>query len=382
MFSIGKFSKLTGVSSKTLIWYDKVGILKPARVDINNGYRYYDDENLKKLVNIKFLQTMGFTVKEIVNFSKEIIENKINQLEEEMRFISFNIYLLKNKREDKMRNDEMSIFDVETKVIQGKWRYLKSSTDFKDIIDIYKKAKEDENLPKYLFFGKGNFATDLNETFGYTENCFSLTDKRNNKKDFWFFIVNYKDTLVLYEKPKSSDRENKKIAFHIYDRVNSNNYTTQDIQYLFNKKLNKQLNMTKFNKNFVGFWKIYDEIKESMVEKYDGSIIEEKAAFTLSPIFDCLEIFENKDVFIMENGKKLEIKSGQNEKIFTRENTKLRIEMYGDDEQDFIINNTLIKEKHLGKYRNIGNDEFMFVNLSNNIDLDESVFVFKKIKGE
>ena len=48
MYTIGQFSKLTGVSTKTLIWYDNVGVLKPEKVDEDNGYRYYSDESLKK----------------------------------------------------------------------------------------------------------------------------------------------------------------------------------------------------------------------------------------------------------------------------------------------------------------------------------------------
>ena len=40
MFKIGDFSKLSQVSVKALRYYDKIGLLKPARVDRFTNYRY------------------------------------------------------------------------------------------------------------------------------------------------------------------------------------------------------------------------------------------------------------------------------------------------------------------------------------------------------
>lgn len=74
MFSIGKFSKITKVNTKALIWYDKIGLLVPDYVNKENGYRYYSNKNLKQLLCIRFLQSFGFKIKDILNFSKEIIE--------------------------------------------------------------------------------------------------------------------------------------------------------------------------------------------------------------------------------------------------------------------------------------------------------------------
>lgn len=49
--SIGKFSKEIGVSISTLRTWDKTGYLKPAKV-LDNGYRYYSDEQIDKYLNI------------------------------------------------------------------------------------------------------------------------------------------------------------------------------------------------------------------------------------------------------------------------------------------------------------------------------------------
>ena len=40
LFTIGQFSAIHGVTKKTLMWYDEIGLLKPAVIG-ENGYRYY-----------------------------------------------------------------------------------------------------------------------------------------------------------------------------------------------------------------------------------------------------------------------------------------------------------------------------------------------------
>ena len=39
--TIGQFAALHGVNKKTLMWYDEIGLFKPAAVNPENGYRYY-----------------------------------------------------------------------------------------------------------------------------------------------------------------------------------------------------------------------------------------------------------------------------------------------------------------------------------------------------
>lgn len=108
MISIGKFSKITGISTKTLIWYDSIGLLKPEKVDENNGYRYYSEESFKKLLNIQFFQSMEFSIKEILNLSNEVIENRISHLKDKIAMIEKNISFLRDLKEENM---EKSIFE-------------------------------------------------------------------------------------------------------------------------------------------------------------------------------------------------------------------------------------------------------------------------------
>ena len=41
LFTIGEISKHQNISRQTLIFYDKIGLFRPAYVDPENGYRYY-----------------------------------------------------------------------------------------------------------------------------------------------------------------------------------------------------------------------------------------------------------------------------------------------------------------------------------------------------
>lgn len=65
MYRIGMFSKLGRVTIKTLHHYDEVGLLTPAHVDEENGYRYYTTDQLFRLNEIVALRQMGFSIPEI-----------------------------------------------------------------------------------------------------------------------------------------------------------------------------------------------------------------------------------------------------------------------------------------------------------------------------
>lgn len=63
--TIKEFAKLCGCNPQTLRYYDRVGLLKPVRVDRYSGYRFYDEEQAVTFVKIKNLQKALFTIDEI-----------------------------------------------------------------------------------------------------------------------------------------------------------------------------------------------------------------------------------------------------------------------------------------------------------------------------
>ncbi|RDU24163.1 MerR family transcriptional regulator [Anaerosacchariphilus polymeriproducens] len=65
MYRIGEFSKMTKTTIKTLRYYDEVGLLKPALVDRETGYRFYTTKQLLLLHNIRAYCQIGFSIDEI-----------------------------------------------------------------------------------------------------------------------------------------------------------------------------------------------------------------------------------------------------------------------------------------------------------------------------
>ena len=66
-----EFSVLTQVSIKTLRYYDEVGLLKPARVDLDSGYRYYWATQVPRLHRILALKDLGFPLDRIAKVIEE-----------------------------------------------------------------------------------------------------------------------------------------------------------------------------------------------------------------------------------------------------------------------------------------------------------------------
>lgn len=64
MMTVNEVSKLTGVSIRTLQYYDKIGLLHPAKYT-EAGYRLYDDAALEKLQQILLFRELEFPLKDI-----------------------------------------------------------------------------------------------------------------------------------------------------------------------------------------------------------------------------------------------------------------------------------------------------------------------------
>lgn len=63
---IKEFAKLTGVSVRTLHYYDEIGLLKSAFIDEQNGYRDYDEKSLRRMFEILFYRELDFPLKSIL----------------------------------------------------------------------------------------------------------------------------------------------------------------------------------------------------------------------------------------------------------------------------------------------------------------------------
>jgi DNA-binding transcriptional MerR regulator len=67
-YRIGEFAHLSGVSIKTLRFYDEIGLLQPASVDSRTRYRYYVAPQLEELASIVALKNLGIRLSDIRSF--------------------------------------------------------------------------------------------------------------------------------------------------------------------------------------------------------------------------------------------------------------------------------------------------------------------------
>ncbi len=89
MLSIGEFSKICKVSTKTLRYYAEIGLILPNEINPENGYRYYSIQQLEAMLLINRLKSYNFSLEEI----KSIL--KLTELQEEKLYLE----LIRKKKE-------------------------------------------------------------------------------------------------------------------------------------------------------------------------------------------------------------------------------------------------------------------------------------------
>ncbi len=112
---IKEFAEYSGVSVRTLHYYDEIGLLKPAFVDKYTGYRYYNENSLLRMQEILFYRELDFPLKSITEILSSPNYNKEKALTEQK-----NLLILKKDRlerlisaiDDAMKGENvMSVFN-------------------------------------------------------------------------------------------------------------------------------------------------------------------------------------------------------------------------------------------------------------------------------
>lgn len=85
---IREFAELTGVSVRTLHYYDEIGLLKPSFVDEKNGYRFYDEASLERMQEILFYRELDFPLKSIAEILVSPNYDKQKALAEQKRLLT------------------------------------------------------------------------------------------------------------------------------------------------------------------------------------------------------------------------------------------------------------------------------------------------------
>ena len=96
MKTISQVAKLTGVSIRTLQYYDEIGLLKPSGLT-PAGYRLYDENTLQSLQQILFFRELGFSLKDIIKIMQDPDFDRISAFKKQKELL-----LLKRNRTDRL----------------------------------------------------------------------------------------------------------------------------------------------------------------------------------------------------------------------------------------------------------------------------------------
>lgn len=96
LFKIGEVIKILGVTRKTLLVYEEMGLLTPAFKDEESGYRYYSADNMTQIRSIRSLQALGLTLKEVAEYyyDTENLELHLKRLMDLREALDRNIQML------------------------------------------------------------------------------------------------------------------------------------------------------------------------------------------------------------------------------------------------------------------------------------------------
>ena len=94
---IKEFADFTGVSVRTLHYYDEIGLLMPAFVDKTTGYRFYDEKSFLRMQEILFYRELDFPLKRIEEILSSPNYDKSKALNEQKQLL-----LLKKERLERL----------------------------------------------------------------------------------------------------------------------------------------------------------------------------------------------------------------------------------------------------------------------------------------
>ena len=94
---IKEFAEFTGVSVRTLHYYDEIGLLTPAFVDKSTNYRFYNENSLLRMQEILFYRELDFSLKSIGEILSSPHYDKNKALQEQK-----NLLLLKKQRLERL----------------------------------------------------------------------------------------------------------------------------------------------------------------------------------------------------------------------------------------------------------------------------------------
>ena len=176
---IKEFAEFTGVSVRTLHYYDEIGLLMPACVDRFTGYRYYDENSLLRMQEILFYRELDFSLKAIREILTSPNYDKCKALKEQKHLL-----MLKKERLERL------IFAIDGAV---KGENIMSAFDNSEFEKYKSEAKEkwgqtpaykehEEKTKQYSKEKWNTLAGEMNDIFVEFAACMKSGEKPDSAK--------------------------------------------------------------------------------------------------------------------------------------------------------------------------------------------------------
>lgn len=195
-FATGELARLSGISARTLQFYDKIGLLKPESYS-GSGYRRYDETAALKLQQILFFRELGFELSDIKTILERPDFDLVSALESHRR-------LLEQKSE---RLDELlTTLDKTIKKLKGEKSmeikdYYKGFSD-KEVDAIRREAREKygektvaDSEAKVLAMGKDKFDAVQKEFGEIYQKILANMDNGPQSKEVQILIARWRELM-------------------------------------------------------------------------------------------------------------------------------------------------------------------------------------------
>jgi len=183
-YTVQKIGKLAGISTRTLRYYDEIGILKPARIN-SSGYRIYGEKEVLRLQQILFYRELGISLESI----KDIVTNAYFD----------GAKTLSDHREkflEKREQLDLLIINVEKTIAAEEGRFIMKD---KERFEGFKQKTLKENEEKY--------GEEIREKYGAEEMEKSNKKFKNMSKEEYDEVTNLEKVVMetLLEAYKTGD---------------------------------------------------------------------------------------------------------------------------------------------------------------------------------
>lgn len=166
MYYIGEFSKMGKTTIKTLHYYDRMGLLRPAAVDGSTGYRLYTTRQLFELHRIQALRQAGLSVDEVVAIvggedPQPILEQRQTEITQELRDREAQLariaFMLSHEEKEFFMDYQATIKDIPSCIVYSKQLTVPDYSAYFEVIPAIGRAITAANptlqcaTPEYCF---------------------------------------------------------------------------------------------------------------------------------------------------------------------------------------------------------------------------------------